>query len=81
MTSPWHPGHRASIPQSCVSARPLATLPTLLKGQFISRSQINQRAHISITGTSIDFPTLTFLLRLEFFCIIVYKTVLFSSGV
>ena len=56
---------------------PVAKFPTLLKGQFISRSQTYQWAHLSITGASIDSPTFIFLLYLEFFRMTVYKTVLF----
>lgn len=72
MTSRQHLGSR---PRACVShgAQALAECPVLLQKTFIS---LLMRASFHYWH-EYDFPTFIFLLYLEFFCVAVYKAILF----
>lgn len=72
MTSRQHLGSR---PRACVSrgAQALAEFPVLLQKTFISLLMCASFHY----WHEYDFPTFIFLLYLEFFCVAVYKAILF----
>lgn len=67
--------HLESRPRACVSrgAQALAEFPILLQKTFISLLMCASFHY----WHEYDFPTFIFLLYLEFFCVAVYKAILF----